>query len=146
MESATSLSAMVMRGTSQDSISSSSSRRELDAIYGEQKISTTLRIMVPLFLAMVTITITVSSVNLLICWSNVIKGTIEAGYVRDSYARVGLTAQSRNLIRTLLNVANNVEPGTSPLTNDRVKLNKMKLNDTAETLREYQNRLNLADF
>ena len=66
--------------------------------------------------------------------------------MRDSYARVGLTAQSRNLIRTLLNVANNVEPGTSPLTNDRVKLNKMKLNDTAETLREYQNRLNLADF
>ena len=90
--------------------------------------------------------ITVSTVNLIICRSTVIEGSSEAGYVRDSYARVGLTAQSRSLVRTLLNIANAVEPGASSMTGDRVTLAKMKLNDTSETLRTLQNRLILADF
>ena len=64
----------------------------MDEIYGERKTPNTLRIIVPLFLGMVVIMITVSTVNLLICRSTVIEGTIEAAYVRDSYARVGLTA------------------------------------------------------
>ena len=121
-------------------------RRELDAIYSEQQISRTLRIVVPLFLGMVAIMIAVSCINLLICRGTVSTVTIESSYVQDAYTRVVLTAQARSLVRSLLNIANELEPNTSDLTSDRFQLSRAKLNKTVEDIREVQSRLFWADF
>ena len=100
----------------------------------------------PLFLGMIALMVSVSTINMVICRNIVLKGSIEVGYVRDSYSRVGLTAQSRSLVRTMLNVANGVESRTSFMSEDRFALAKSKLNDTSEHLRILQNRLIKAEF
>ena len=49
-------------------------------------------------------------------------------------------------MRSLLNIANSVEPASSFFVDDRFSLSKQKLKSIVEQLRTVQNRLLLADF
>ena len=66
--------------------------------------------------------------------------------VAKAFERVKQIAVSNNLVRTLFNIGNGLEPNESFLTLDRDKLYRDKLNSTIEELRQVQNELNLIDF
>ena len=101
---------------------------------------------VPLFVGILLLIIGVSSTNMMICSSTILAAEREVQIVGKSFARVEQIAVANNIVRTLLNLANDIEPNESFLTDDRDTLYREKLNRTIEDLRTTQNELNVAYF
>ena len=106
-----------------------------------KRIPKVLTVVIQLLLVLFLASVVIASVNLGLNVQSTLEGNATVNVLQKAITRLDLTADTRLIFRTMLNIANGFESNTSPILTDRFSYYSSLLTTTLNQLLSAQNFL-----